>query len=249
MAWLQDPGLPEKQVRRCLVSPQFSQILSRLEGEGIQVVPTEGIQALPAPLRFHGDLQLLPLGGNQFLAAQEAQTLAVKLKEIGGQVQRNSVLLGERYPLDISLNFLILGKRIYGHQKARSAALEHIIRQNHWQFIHSPQGYARCSVCLVGSHSAITSDLHLWRLLTDAGLDVLRLPPGDILLPGYDTGLLGGCCGLIHPGKLAFTGSLKQYRYGSEVAQFLKKHQVEAVCLTDGKMLDIGGIIPLETVD
>nr|WP_283123981.1 hypothetical protein [Angelakisella massiliensis] len=130
-----------------------------------------------------------------------------------------------------------------------SHTLKNIILENRWRFLHSRQGYARCSVCLVSSNSAITSDPTLYGLLTAAGLDVLKLPPGDILLPGYDTGFIGGCCGLIHPRRMAFTGSLEYYHCGMAVVRFLERYQIEPVFLRKGKLLDVGGIIPLATVD
>ena len=78
------------------------------------------------------------------------------------------------------------------------------------------------------------------------GIDVLLIPPGDICLPGYDTGFIGGCCGLIDKNILAFTGSLSEYSHGHKIIKFLEDHNVQYDCLLPGKMLDIGGVIPLK---
>ncbi|MEG2073800.1 MAG: hypothetical protein RRY54_03445, partial [Angelakisella sp.] len=84
---------------------------------------------------------------------------------------------------------------------------------------------------------------------TAVGIDTLLCGGGDILLPNYDTGFIGGCCGLISSNQLAFTGNLNYYRYGGEVLEFLEKHKVSPIYLTDGKLLDIGGILPLMEED
>ena len=249
MAFLEIPGLPEKQVSLCAVSSRFPSITEALAGEGIEVLTVPPLSVLPAPVASHADLQLMPLGGNRVLAAEEAAEPSKQLRQKGYEVVINDLPLGDRYPQDISLNFLVVEKMVFGHQKAMSHTLKNIILENRWHFLYSRQGYARCSVCLVSSNSAITSDPTLYGLLTAAGLDVLKLPPGDILLPGYDTGFIGGCCGLIHPRRMAFTGSLEYYHCGMAVVRFLERYQIEPVFLRKGKLLDVGGIIPLATVD
>ena len=65
------------------------------------------------------------------------------------------------------------------------------------------------------------------------------------MLPGYDTGFVGGCCGLIDKGLLAFTGSIEKFHQGERIIDFLQQHGIRFCSLTDGPMRDIGGILPL----
>ena len=61
-------------------------------------------------------------------------------------------------------------------------------------------------------------------MFSEENIDVLLLPPGDIILPGLNYGFIGGGCGLIEEGLLAFYGHLDNYLYRNEVKVFLKKH-------------------------
>ena len=57
---------------------------------------------------------------------------------------------------------------------------------------------------------------------------------------------IGGCCGLIDKDVLAFTGRLDSLDFEKPIRDFLDKHGVRIVELTQNPMLDIGGILPLK---
>lgn len=118
MAFLEIPGLPEKQVSLCAVSSRFPPIAEALAGEGIEVLTVPPLPFLPAPVASHADLQLMPLGGNCVLAAEEAAEPSKQLRQKGYEVVINDLPLGDRYPQDISLNFLVVGKNGFRTQKA-----------------------------------------------------------------------------------------------------------------------------------
>ena len=110
------------------------------------------------------------------------------------------------------------------------------------KLINVKQGYTKCSTCIVNNHAIITSDVSIAKALSPEGMDVLLIPPGDILLPGLNYGFIGGATGLIEDNVLAFYGHLDHYLYGKEVLEFLKKHRVEPVFLRNGKLIDRGSI-------
>lgn len=239
------PNLPQQQVRLAAVADNAAEVIAMLEGEGIEVIRVRPLDALPMPVAAHSDLQLLHLGGENILLVKEAEYLETQLNKFGFTTRKILTSLGGEYPNDISLNFLMLNNCCFGMSSIMPLQLENHCKQAGLQLVYSKQGYARCSVAVVAKSAAITSDTTLYRLLTAAQVDTLLVGPGDILLPGYDTGFIGGCCGLIASNRLAFTGSLEHYRYGVQVLEFLDKHSVSPVYLTHGKLLDIGGILPL----
>lgn len=69
----------------------------------------------------------------------------------------------------------------------------------------------------------MTSDIKIGKILKENNIDVLLLPPGDIILPGLDYGFIGGTCGLLDNNTLAFYGNLNTYKYGDEVLFFFEK--------------------------
>ena len=42
-------------------------------------------------------------------------------------------------------------------------------------------------------------------------------------------------------------GNLEKYKYGNDVIDFLKKHNVKPVYLSDGKLVDRGSILVVDT--
>ncbi|MEG0753973.1 MAG: hypothetical protein RR461_09085 [Angelakisella sp.] len=239
------PNLPTSRVRLAAVSENAYDIITSLEQEGIEAVKVGRAEALPTPVAYHSDLQLLHLGSSNILIAKDESTLESQLTKFGFVIQKTYTKLGEEYPQDISLNFLLLNNCCFGLSHIIPLQLKEYCDCRGLQIIHSKQGYARCSVAIVSPKAAITSDVTLYRLLTAAQIDVLLVDPGDIVLDGYDTGFIGGCCGLIDHNRLAFTGDLACYRSGVAVQNFLDRHQVIPVFLKGGKLVDIGGILPL----
>lgn len=239
------PNLPDGPVGLVAVSAQAPDVVATLVGQGIEAVKIAPTSNLPWPVASHADLQLLHLGQNRVLLSQEASNIVPILQQHGFITELLSKPLGECYPNDISLNFLLLKNRCLGLCSNIPLQLLNFCNYTGLQQIPVKQGYARCSVAVVAQNAVMTADRPLAGLFTAAGLDVLMLAPGGIRLDGYDTGFIGGCCGLIDKHRLAFTGNLKEYRSGNEVLAFLQKYHVTPVYLTAGELRDIGGILPL----
>lgn len=92
----------------------------------------------------------------------------------------------------------------------------------------------------------MTSDMKIGKILKENNIDVLLLPPGDIILPSLDYGFIGGTCGLLDNNTLAFYGDLDMYKYGNEVLSFLRKHNVEPIFLSKSKLIDRGSIFCID---
>src|SRR3712207_6103016 len=112
-----------------------------------------------------------------------------------------------------------------------------LIKLSNKKLINTKQGYTKCSTAIVNDSAIITSDKNIAKSLQKENIDILLLPPGDIILPGLNYGFIGGACGLIEKNILAFYGSLECYAYGKEVLSFLKKHKVEPIFLSEGKLI------------
>lgn len=111
--------------------------------------------------------------------------------------------------------------------------------------IHVNQGYSKCSVCVVSPDGIITSDPAIASKAMAAGMDVLHITPGHILLDGFDYGFIGGASFSLDEETLAFTGTLASHPDESAILAFLKKNGVKPIFLTNIPIFDIGGAISL----
>lgn len=156
-------------------------------------------------------------------------------------ISQNSI--EEKYPNDIILNAVSISNLFVHFTKFSDRTLINEAMRNNKKILSVKQGYTKCSTAIVNNNAIITSDIGIATAFKNENFDALLLPPGDIDLPGLNYGFIGGTCGLIEDGLLAFYGDLEYYTYGKEVLDFLKKHKVEPLFLKKGKLIDRGSII------
>ena len=141
---------------------------------------------------------------------------------------------------NVSANLLGLGNAAtpLGLEAARRMGLE---------LIPVKQGYAKCSLCIVSENAVITADEGLAYTLCRAGLDVLKIIPGCIRLPGYGYGFIGGCCGKLDAATMAFAGDPLTHPDGKKILSFMERHGVKPRNLLGQgeKLIDIGSILPV----
>ena len=112
-------------------------------------------------------------------------------------------------------------------------------------FIDVPQGYARCSCLPVDETSIITADRGIIGPCRAAGLSVLEVTPGHVLLPGYTYGFIGGCGGRVGD-TIVFHGSLNQHPDGDAIRRFIEERGLACVDFPEFPLTDIGSIIEEE---
>lgn len=166
-----------------------------------------------------------------------------ELNRLGTIVYTSSHSLQGSYPYNIALNAVNLENLFIHNLKYTDTELLQFVKNKKNKNVK--QGYTKCSTAIVSENAIITSDVSIAKCSEEEGIDVLLLPPGDILLPGLDYGFIGGCCGLLAEGILAFYGNLKHYSYEKEVLNFLANHNIEPVFLRDGKLIDRGSIFTI----
>ena len=159
------------------------------------------------------------------------------------RVYKSKLNLEFKYPHNICLNSLNIGNLFVHSINFTDTNLLSFTKNR--KLINVNQGYTKCSTCIVNDHAIITSDVSIAKALSLENIDVLLIPPGDILLPGLNYGFIGGATGLIEDNVLAFYGHLDHYLYGKEILIFLNKHKVEPVFLRNGKLIDRGSIFRL----
>lgn len=188
----------------------------------------------------HPDM-LMNIVSNSIIVHKDMDTEFIqKLISLNYSVYKSNSALQNKYPYDVPLNALCLGDFFVHSINFTDTNLLSLLKNK--KLLNVNQGYTKCSTCVVSNKAVITSDTSIAKALTLQKIDVLLIPPGDIILPGLDYGFIGGATGLIENDVLAFYGHLDNYLYGKEILVFLKKHKIEPVFLRNGKLIDRGSI-------
>ncbi|MEK6266172.1 MAG: hypothetical protein N2B06_15600 [Clostridium sp.] len=188
----------------------------------------------------HPDM-LMHIEGNKIAVHKDMDTEFIQtLAALNYSVYKTNVSLKSKYPHNVLLNSLCLGNLFVHSINFTDTKLLSLLKSK--KLINVKQGYTKCSTCVVTNQAVITSDTSIAKSLSLEKIDVLLIPPGDILLPGMNYGFIGGATGLVENDVLAFYGHLDHYLYGKDILSFLKKHKVEPMFLRNGKLIDRGSI-------
>ncbi len=226
-----------------LIGDRYRRTLQKpLDTRGVSVLWLPDNPDLDIRLAGHADLSVfLPQAGIAIVAEGIYAYIVNYLTNRGYRVV-SSGEQGKKYPMDAGLCICATGKyTIYDPKTAAAAAAPFLTGIR----VAVPQGYTKCSVCVVSPDSIITSDDAVSRQAAAAGMDVLQIKPGYIILEGFGYGFIGGASFLLDEKHLAFTGSLDRHPDRDAVFAFLNKHGVEPVFLTDEPIFDIGGAAAL----
>lgn len=238
------PHLPNRPVSTVVISSEFPDIKESLERRKVQVLTVEPSQSLATPVQSHADMQILPLDENQILISPDQMSLKEELECLGIKV-----LVGKRlnpeYPKDVLYDAVRIHNRYICNSKTISPFSKTFWDSCNLKPVWVKQGYTKCSVCVVDQNSIITADAGITKAAQAAGFDVLTISPGFIELPGYDTGLIGGCTGKLSQNCMAFTGRLNSHPDAQLIRCFLQERKIEIVELSNRPLIDIGGIIPI----
>lgn len=218
--------------------------LNELKKRNIQIILCPKVHDLYEAISCHPDIQVHIIDRNTIIVHRDfPETLISKLEASNIKVFKSLNCLQKNYPYDIMLNALNLGDYFVHKLKFTDENLLNLIKSK--KSINTNQGYTKCSSAIVSDNAIITSDISIKNALSSTDVDVLLIPPGDILLPGLDYGFIGGTCGLIDESTLAFFGDLSYYEYGNEILNFLKKHDVRPLYLRKGPLIDRGSILSI----
>lgn len=235
---LENPNIPNNKVKKVLIGRQWSCFHEKLLSLGVECAYVLENKSLQKPLMCHADMNVLHLGSNKFALAKGIEIKDFSCKSLF------EIELSNIYPKDISLNIALIGKYAVIGKKNCANELVLFVKKEGYTPIFVSQGYCKCSCSIVNQNALITDDESIYNGLKPF-LDVLLIQKGDISLPGYDVGFIGGASGLIDKNLIAFTGDIKLHRDFKKIYSFLKKHNCDYICLSDGKLIDIGGILPI----
>jgi hypothetical protein len=218
-----------------------------LLGFDISIISTLAHPDVYPAIAYHPDIMLHHIGDNIIVYAPNTPISMIEaLREIGFEMKRGAIFLGNKYPHSIAYNVARVGNYAFHNTKYTDPVIKELLYERGIEFIHINQGYSKCLICIVNQNSIITSDMEIYKKASEIGLDVLLIEPDKaIRLEPFDMGFLGGATGLIGKNKLAFAGDLRFHKNFREILSFLSLKAVDVVMLNDERLIDIGSIIPL----
>lgn len=212
---------------------------------GFTLLPLLPFPRLSAPVASHPDMLLLRLGTMLFCHAEYYAIAKTEIDQILRAANLTLCLteddVKEEYPKDIGLNFvftgnILLGKTDFMSEKLKAYAKAHQIAS------HSvAQGYAKCS-SVVLENALITADTGIASAAQSLGMDALIISSGDVSLPPYPYGFLGGTSGVCEK-SVFFCGDLIKHRDGKQIDAFCRTHGYEVISLSAEPLYDGGGIL------
>lgn len=224
--FLKNANLPECRVSEVIISDYKPVFKRELEGMGIRVTVPKAIELITGSERYHADMSVLHTGENRFFYADELEEKVTAQKPL--------------------LNICLFGKNVICNTKTAYKPVLESLREK--SILHTNQRYAKCSCAVIGENALITSDRGIYEICLQNKIDVLQISAGDIELDGYAYGFIGGCCGFIDKSTLAFSGNISLHRDFADIRDFAGNYHIKLHSLTNGKLYDIGGILPVKEI-
>ena len=195
---------------------------------------------LPEPTCDHPDMLFFNLTETAETVT-EAEYYAVNPRFFG-QFASPRLLLEERtlqsqYPFDILFDALSIGGTLYCRRLFTSS----VISSRFERISDVRQGYAACSTLCLSDKAAITADPSISRALTADGIRVLKITPGGIRLPGYDSGFIGGASAVLGD-TVFFFGSISDHPESQKIRDFCVSEGFTVTDFPDLPLTDYGSI-------
>lgn len=210
---------------RYLSENASAELINAIKKMGCDVLTVGPAENVNTPIASHPDIQMCRLGFH----ANDPVVFAE-------QVEIASI-----YPEDVAFNAACTGRYFIHNLKYTNPRLLSAAKSSGMTLVDCKQGYAKCSTVIVDEKSIITYDEGLALACRNAGMDVLTVRPGHVILEGYNTGFIGGCSGRIGD-TIIFNGNINQHPDGDSIIKWIESRGLKCLAL-DYPLTDIGSII------
>lgn len=243
-----NPNLPQNNISLAVVDGRINyEMEQELIKNNIRLIKTEKIEDLDDAVSFHPDMMMHHLGGSDIVVAKNIpQKTVYALEEEGFNVICGKCETGGRYPRDVGYNAARIGNYVFCNVKYTDEVLLENLYKRNIRIINVGQGYSKCSICIVSSKSAVTSDVGLHNILNDNGIETLLITPGCIKLFDYNYGFIGGSSGFISKDTIAFFGNIATHSDYISIKSFLRKNGKKLKNLDKNILWDFGTLLPLK---
>ncbi len=227
-----------------IVGSVYYNTVKALKLKGIRCIDAAFSASLPEYIRYHADMNIFHYWNNE--AVLTGKTAGEGQGLFFSSLSYEST--GSEYPDDCRLNAVRIDNKLICNPASVSDKILKKAESDGLIIIPVKQGYTKCSVCVVDAGSIITDDESIYKSAANYFDDILYVQKGSIRLSGMNYGFIGGCTGKLGKNKLAFNGRIESHTDSNKIIDFLDKHKIEAVELTDDTLEDIGSIIPVTEI-
>ena len=225
--------------------PEFVTILKHLDFEVIKTRPYKN--NFDNPESSHADMQALNIDNKAVILLKDNIYLN---SQIIDKTKNSSIefIFTEKafdefkYPECVKLNIAIVGHYAICNFKYSDKAVINTLKKYNYELINVNQGYAKCSVSVVGDEAVITSDNSIFRAV-QGKIDCLKIQEGHIYLCEKYGGFIGGSSFLSDKSTLAFTGDITAHPDYINIKSFCRNHGVDVMSLSKSPLCDVGGVV------
>ncbi len=218
--------------------------LHALQRRGFKTILLPPHPALPSPVASHPDLLLFFTETECLTVRSYGEIARATLCEIEEKTGRRIVFCDEeikgQYPGDILLDAARIGEHLICHPDHTT---KKVLEQFSNEVVPVRQGYAKCSCVPVSDHALITADRSIEKAAKGVGISVLLIEGGNVDLPGYNTGFIGGAASFNLKKdirEIYFCGDPDRHPNGKEIRAFCQQHGRVVVPLGDFPLTDVG---------
>ena len=217
-----------------------------LKALGYDIIKLPPFSRLPTPLASHPDMLLHKCEDCLITSRayyEENKAIFNRLEEEGEiRLAISDECPTDKYPFDAIFNALPIEN---GVLLRRSSASRDIIK--HYEkgarsIINTNQGYPACTALYLGANHIITSDSGIKRSAENYGIRVTLIENGDISLPPYEYGFIGGASG-VDEKTVFFFGDIKSHRSYEKIANAINECGLSYISLGAFGLVDLGGIV------
>ena len=217
-----------------------------LEKEGFRTLRMKSSSELTPPLSSHPDMLVFYSGDTLFTAASYCDDALYVFSDVREYFPDKKIVFtsdsfGKEYPLDAIFNVKVIGDLAFTKEDTSSKSVVEFLRKSGKTILPVKQGYPACTVLSFGN-SAITSDLGMARAMTRANIDVTLISDGDITLPPYKNGFIGGAS-FVDFSTVYFFGDIDTHRDAEIIKAAITKAGFKYKSLSDTSLSDLGGAI------
>lgn len=230
----------------CILSKDIDEeSLYNLKSITKDIIFIEQYDNLYPAIRSHADIQCCVLDKTHIIVQPSInKETIIGLGQYNVNITFGDKELGLTYPDNIFYNASIVGDNIIHYYNYTDNSIKREVGNRRYNIINTKQGYSKCSILTVNENSIITSDKNIAESVQKAGLDVLVIRSGNILLTGLNYGFIGGTCGTLADEKLiVFNGDITMHPDYESILDFIKSKGMDYICLSSKKLMDIGSIL------
>ena len=202
--------------------------------------------SLPEAVNGHSDLLIFKIDNKLVTRKNYYRTAKDKIDLIcdksGLELVLSDVEAGDHYPNDCGLCAAVSGRNIICRKASVDGKILRLADDPGYNLLNVPQGYSKCSCAVLADGAIITADRGIAKVTLENGIDTLLISEGNVELPGYAYGFIGGAIGLCE-NTLYFCGNLESHPDHTAIEEFARKHSTKCVSLSEEKLYDVGSLL------